>query len=49
MGELHDKFKSAGATMCGYVSTEDYTYDSSKSEKDGKFLGLPLDEDNESD
>lgn len=49
MGELHDKFESAGAKMVGYVATDGYEFDESKSVKDGKFVGLALDEDNEDD
>ena len=32
----------------GKVPTEDYEYDESQAEIDGQFVGLPLDEDNES-
>jgi len=47
--ELHDTFEAAGAKMIGYVATEGYSHTESKSERDGKFLGLPLDQDNEDD
>jgi len=47
--ELHDAFVSAGAKMVGYVDPSGYQHESSKSIRDGKFLGLPLDEDNEYD
>jgi len=47
--ELHNTFQAAGAKMIGYVSDGDYEHSDSKSVKDGKFLGLPLDEDNEGD
>ena len=47
--EIHNHFQGAGAEMVGYVSTDGYTYDDSKSVVDGKFLGLPIDEDSESD
>ena len=33
--------------MLGYVDASEYNHDASKSERDGKFLGLPLDMDNE--
>jgi len=49
MGELHDKFKTAGATMVGYVDNTDYEYEESKSVVDDMFVGLALDEDNEDD
>merc|ERR1711879_817512 len=47
--ELHSTFSAAGAKMLGYVSTEGYQHEESKTEQDGKFLGLPLDQDNEDD
>jgi len=40
-------FSAAGARTIGYVPTEDYDYTDSKSFRDGKFLGLPLDANNE--
>jgi len=49
MEELHRTFKGTGATMVGYVDSSDYQYDESKSEIEGKFIGLPLDEMNEDD
>ncbi|ABX09087.1 flavodoxin FldA [Prochlorococcus marinus] len=49
MEELHRFFKKAGATMVGYVSTKEYTFDESKSAIGDVFCGLPLDEDSESD
>jgi len=47
--EMHETFKAAGAKMIGYVDASPYQHSESKSVKGGKFLGLPLDEDNESD
>jgi flavodoxin I len=48
--ELHNTFEAAGAKMLGYVDAAPYEmYTESKSVKDGKFLGLPLDGDNEPD
>jgi len=47
--ELHETFSAAGAKMIGYVDASGYQHAESKSVKDGKFLGLPLDEDNEDD
>merc|ERR1712187_163664 len=47
--ELHSTFAAAGAKMLGYVSSAGYEHSESKSEKDGKFLGLPLDQDDEDD
>jgi len=48
--EIHGAFEAAGAKMLGYVPDSAYEfYSSSKSVKDGNFLGLPLDQDNEDD
>jgi len=47
--ELHATFAAAGAKMVGYVDASGYAHEESKSVKDGKFLGLPLDQDNEDD
>merc|ERR1719335_1821248 len=47
--ELHSTFAAAGAKMLGAVDSSGYEHDESKSDQDGKFLGLPLDQDNEDD
>jgi flavodoxin I len=47
--EIHSAFKAAGAKMIGYVDASPYQHAESKSESDSKFLGLPLDQDNEGD
>merc|ERR1719328_669250 len=47
--ELHETFAAAGAKMVGYVDSKGYQHEESKSDKNGKFLGLPLDQDNEDD
>jgi len=47
--ELHETFKAAGGKMIGYVDASTYNHEESKSVSGGKFLGLPLDEDNEDD
>jgi len=48
--ELHSTFEAAGAKMLGYTDSGNYAdFTESKSVKDGKFLGLPLDGDNEPD
>jgi flavodoxin I len=49
MGQLYEAAKGAGANMVGAVSTDGYSFDESASVVDGKFVGLALDEDNESD
>merc|ERR1712203_17800 len=47
--EMHSTFKAAGAKMLGAVDSSGYQHAESKSEQDGKFLGMPFDEDNEGD
>lgn len=49
MREIYDGLQDKGATFIGQVSTDGYTFDDSASVVDGKFVGLALDEDNESD
>lgn len=47
--ELHETFAAAGAKLVGYVDAGGYQHQASKSVRGDKFLGLPLDEDNEND
>jgi len=47
--EIHDAFAEGGAKMIGYVPVDGYDFVESKSVRDGKFLGLPLDANNEDD
>jgi len=47
--ELHETFKASGAKMVGYVDASNYEHEESKSVRGDKFLGLPLDQDNEED
>ena len=47
MEELYSAFLQAGAKLIGQVPVDGYTFDESKSVIDGKFCGLPIDEDNE--
>lgn len=49
MSIIADAAAQAGATLVGSVSTDGYTFDASASAKDGKFVGLAIDEMNESD
>lgn len=49
MGQLYEAAKASGGNMIGAVSTDGYSFDESASVVDGKFVGLALDEDNESD
>jgi len=49
MGILFEKFSANGAKIVGAVSTDGYEFDESIAVKDGKFVGLALDADNQSD
>jgi flavodoxin I len=49
LGKLHKTFTGAGAKAIGAVPKEDYTYEFSLAEMDGKLCGLGIDEHNESD
>ena len=47
IGIIYEAIKDKGCEVIGKVSTEGYTYDESRGEVDGQFLGLPLDEENQ--
>jgi len=49
MGILEEKISSLGGTTVGYWSTEGYDFSDSKAVRNGKFVGLAIDEDNQSD
>ena len=49
IGILEEKISERGGTTVGYWSTEGYDFSESKAVRDGKFVGLALDEDNQSD
>ncbi|MCR5453526.1 MAG: flavodoxin [Bacteroidales bacterium] len=49
MGELYDAAVAAGAKVIGATSTEGYSFNESAAVRDGKFVGLALDYDNQSD
>lgn len=49
MGDLADSIKLTGAELIGQVSDEGYEFSESRAFADGKFVGLPLDEDFEDD
>jgi flavodoxin I len=49
IGIIHEKIADSGAEFFGAWPTDDYEFDESKGVVDGKFLGLVIDEDNESD
>jgi flavodoxin I len=47
IGVIADQVIQSGGTLIGLVDPEGYNFDESKAFRQGKFLGLPLDEDNE--
>ncbi|ELS04431.1 flavodoxin, long chain [Xenococcus sp. PCC 7305] len=49
MGILESKISSLGGKTVGYWPTDGYEHEASKAEKNGKFVGLALDEDNQSE
>jgi flavodoxin I len=49
MGILYSTIKGKGCKVIGLVPQEGYNFVASKASQSGKFIGLPLDEDNESD
>ncbi len=49
VGELYDAVTAAGAEVVGTWSTDDYQFTDSKAVRNGRFVGLILDEDNQYD
>lgn len=49
MGILEEKVSELGGKTVGYWSTDGYEFTDSKAVHDGKFVGLALDEDNQSE
>ena len=49
MGMLYDAVVEKGATVIGFTDTAGYDYSNSLAERDGKFVGLALDEDGQPD
>lgn len=49
VGKIYEICKSKGAKMFGETSSEGYEFDESEAFKDGKFVGLLLDNDNQSE
>lgn len=47
MGILAETFEAAGATLIGLTSTEGYTFEHSRAVRDGKFVGLVIDFENQ--
>lgn len=49
MGIIYEKLLEKGANIVGATSSDGYEFDESRAIKDGKFIGLALDADNDSD
>lgn len=49
MGHLYDDLSGTGCRFIGACDTAGYSFDSSEAVRDGKFVGLALDETNEDD
>ena len=49
MGILEEKISGLGGTTIGYWPTDGYDFEESKAVKNGKFVGLALDDDNEAE
>ena len=49
IGIIHEKIKDSGITLIGKTSTEGFTFDGSRGVEDGEFLGLAIDEVNQSE
>ncbi len=47
IGILYEKVMAKGAAVIGFWPTDGYTYEASRTEKDGRFVGLVIDEDNQ--
>jgi flavodoxin I len=48
MGILYDQVVEQGATVIGFTETNDFGYENSFAEREGKFVGLVVDEDTQS-
>lgn len=48
MGILYDHVVEQGAVVVGFTDTDGYDYSASAAERDGKFVGLALDQDSQS-
>ncbi len=49
IGIIEEKISEQGGTTVGYWSKDGYDFNESKALRDGKFVGLAIDEDNQSD
>lgn len=48
MGILAETFESVGAKLVGFTSTDGYNFEMSRALRDGKFMGLAIDIENQS-
>lgn len=48
IGAMFDEFSDSGCTFIGSMPTDGYDFGESLAVRDGEFVGLPIDEDNES-
>jgi flavodoxin I len=46
---MYELFTERGAKLVGAFPTDGFTYEFSLAEKDGKFVGLPIDDVNQAD
>lgn len=49
LGTIYEAVNDNGANVIGFTSTDGYEYDESTAELNGEFVGLVIDEDNQSD
>jgi flavodoxin I len=49
IGDIYNKLQGKACEIVGAVSTDGYEFDESRAVIDGKFAGLPLDEENQDD
>ena len=48
IGQIYETIKNKGCETVEKIPTDGYEYDESMAEVNGQFIGLPLDEDNQS-
>lgn len=49
IGEIYEAIRNKGCQVVGKIPTDGYEYDKSRAEVNGQFVGLPLDDENQSD
>ena len=47
IGILVEILEECGAKIIGHTSLDGYSYESSRAERDGRFVGLPIDQENQ--